>query len=261
MLAVAFVGSVIIETPFAIWAGWTAQKGVRRAIGVFVVAQLVTFVIVTALFASVSDFSVLGFRIERSTGAVAPQRGGWVYFIDPDRTTVSRVRLDGTRSEEVLALPIEQPRRVSALYVRPGENETWDLWAEGIDSPLLRNFAKTAGAFVDYGDVGPGPPTSRAADLRDDHDRPWIVVAYSFGWPTIRFELPPTAESRGPIKEIVGFNYALETWSPRSPTVLPGGFVVLEWGPSQIVIIDYEKRRIGYLAEGRGPVVVLDEES
>jgi hypothetical protein len=242
------------------WAGRTAQKGVRRAFGVFVVAQFVTFVLIAALFASVSDFSILRFDIERGKGVVTPPRSGWVYFIDSDRTMISRIRLDGTRIEEVVSLPIKQPRRISALYVMPGESEGWDLWAEGIDSPLLRDFAKTAGAFLDYGEDGPGPPASRAADLREGQDRPWVVVAYPFGWPTIRFEQPPTAVSRGPIKEILGFNYALESWSPRSPTVLPGGFVILEWGPSQIVLIDYANRRIGFLAEGCGPVVMLDEE-
>jgi hypothetical protein len=55
-------------------------------------------------------------------------------------------------------------------------------------------------------------------------------------------------------------NAALETpfviWPSRNATVLPGDQVVYQLG-DQIVVLDLRTRRIGLVARGRGPVVIL----
>ena len=47
-------------------------------------------------------------------------------------------------------------------------------------------------------------------------------------------------------------------WSVRSVTILPGDEVVFQAG-NQVCIFDRESRKLGVIARGRGPVVVMEE--
>jgi hypothetical protein len=54
---------------------------------------------------------------------------------------------------------------------------------------------------------------------------------------------------------------AMETpflrWSVRSPTQLPNGQVVFQFGRDQICILDPNERKIATVAKGRWPVVTM----
>jgi hypothetical protein len=264
LLVAALVGSLIIEAPFAVAAGWKDRQSVSRAVKAFILVQTATHIAVTCMFLVVSDLSLFQLRIERHHVLIPRELQGWVYYIRPDERDLWRIRLDGSRQEHItsLHLPQEDDRfpRQDALYVLPAEDGMWNLMVTGLETPILERFATIAGAFVDHGGSEPRSPTWWAADLRPADQRPWHVIAQEFGFaPGLEFKPPMTGQYLQPSFARIGLYHAMGVWTARSATVLPGNFVVLEFKRDQIVVIDAEGKRIAFLAHGRGPVVTLDD--
>ena len=62
--------------------------------------------------------------------------------------------------------------------------------------------------------------------------------------------------NNGWMTRTLAYSNALVHWGAGSPVILPNGSVVFEFG-HQIVIMD-QQQRIGFLALGTSPAVVLD---
>jgi hypothetical protein len=257
ILVLAYVASVVVESPFVLLVARRAAYGRARAIRTFAAIQLLTHGVVVVCFGLVSPMSVVtDLRVEREAGAIEVPAEGWVYYFRPEDRAVWRVRLNGTRPEQVSPITGDYSEWWSSIYPVPGtRGDTWDLASTPDGERVLTGLPGRPGYFVDRGGTEPGPPTWWAADLRPADSRPWMVGSGHIAEAGIRIEEPGT---RSFIRSFT-FAHPFEGWRVQSQAVLPGGFIVAGFGKGQVVLIDVEGKRIGLLAEGYSPVVVLDE--
>lgn len=268
LIVASLAASLMIEAPFALTAGWYG-RGVKATAAVFVAVQTLTHTAVIGMFMLVSPITLLTqLDVERDLGFVPGSlRGAWVYYIGEDRSTVWRARLDGATAERVADIGEADPLPYhgAVLYAMPNESgEGWDLWITGHPARrLIEQFARRPGVFYesrakDEPPSEPRSPTWLAADLRPEDDRPWLATTGWFAEEGLQIEHPGNGQHRSHRITSFAFAHAFSQWRCRSATVLPGGLVVVEFSPAQILVIDVEGRKAGVLARGYGPVVVLE---
>jgi hypothetical protein len=278
----SLVGTLAIEAPFVACAALRTGK-VRSALRAFAGAQLMTYTVTLVLFLLVSRFSVVtGLRTVPVTQIVTQSPGAWVYYLDSDRQTVRRIRLDGTADQHVVSVPVAPKQHWrERLYAMPalwGERDNprpstwqeweaaagglWDLWITGNpDAVLIRDFALRPGVFRSHSETEATRPDWWPADMRQQENRPWEAQFYSFAETGLVFFGPrQESGSKGPRLHSFAFAHPFEGWNGGSITIFPTGLLVLEFGPAQIVLIDYERRRIAALVRGYSPVVAIDAE-
>jgi hypothetical protein len=266
ILSVSLVGSLLVEAPFAIRAGRGGKAGAFRILGIFAIAQLATHTAIVAVLLSMSTFTLYTeLKLERDLRFVPGELDAWVYYIDVDDGSLRRIRINGRDREQVLPDAVAPYSRwgfaTTRLFVLPGENNTVDLWVDDTHGrPLLKSFAAQAGMFFESDARDPWRPGWTAADLRPQDQREWTITSGAFMYSgfTVRDDEP--GKEFGRLRWIAAFKHPWITdpWMAQSISILPGGFAVMSLGSEQIVVVDVEGRRIGYLTRGVGPVVALE---
>lgn len=274
LVAIAFAMAVLLELPFVWWA-WRGRPrsartfisdatrpppAAKRAItpsgllGVCVIVQTVSYSGMALLYGLNSDLSLLRTHPVRDVAPLAGGTGGWIYYARMADTEVRRVRLDGTGDEHVGHFSLEQ----FGSYAVEDQNL-------GILAPecvgTVRGFAhRAAGRMADPKEGDPWPSASTTLDFRGEPERSRDQIAIEADGVSIRLSLT-RIDANGtshPGELNVGWATTTAEWHAGFPTVLPNGVVVLQLGP-QVVIVD-RSRKIGVLAMGAAPVVVLDTE-
>lgn len=262
LVGVAFVLTVLVECPLVLWSlkGSPRGRGARLAAGVWV--QAASYATLIPMYLWASPMSLLtDYTVARDVRGMAGGASGWVYYVDQRGDLIRRVSLDRTSDEKVGEIS-EKPTR-----------DSWDpLWArlEGDGSvSIVDGEAEYAvvRATQESGLVGArtdpynpdGPSRVCAIDFRDDPSR----AAFTYrALPVmdsglIRIEFGEgDYPNNGWMTRTLAYSNALVHWGAGSPVILPNGSVVFEFG-HQIVIMD-QQQRIGFLALGTSPAVVLD---
>lgn len=176
-----------------------------------------------------------------------------VCFISLHDGAVSMIDLDGRNIRNMLAAgATAADERILAQPSRDGER--LDLWAirNGHERRLiLEGFAsRDSRPFLDRADEA--TQERDTTYLGRDRRSAWLVTTYAFAGHGL------VAERRDGTER---FSVAVETpflaWVACSATVLPSDLVVFELG-EQIVLLDPTQRKLGVLARGRSPLVLLD---
>ncbi|HVL38219.1 MAG TPA: hypothetical protein VM328_02400 [Fimbriimonadaceae bacterium] len=249
----AFCLTVLIEWPFASRAASLGSFS-RSVLPLLATVNVITYAFLILLVGLLGGVNVfIAFR--NSEAAQVTRVEGWVYYCDPKKHAVQRVRLDGSREERVAALPsLEAPGQTRLVFDDPKGVGSVSLFLRVSGSHRLllqsdwspRRTATTATAhreangLLSLGNLTFGPGSTLMF-------RPDESVAAGF-WP---------AEGL----RVRGVAYRLETpflaltW--RSPTVLPDGTTVAQLGDA-IVLVNAERGKGARLAAGVGPAVLLD---
>jgi hypothetical protein len=245
MLVLTFVASLLIEWPLYIavlrpWLSW------KRSLLPVAVAQVVSYVLLVALYASVSVWPSSRDMRPVRLAAFAPFQPATVYFISDADRAICRIRSDGTGREVITSLDTTVTWRRLQLEADGSVIQVVEVDNEGnqrvvskmqlIDKDLPERVRLWP--YMTY-------------DWRPEHERvPEIGAGH---WPAdgLRVWHPS-----GP------YRLAVETpvtwWYPGPATVLPGSQVVFglhKW----VMIFDPATRKVATLTAGHSPVAIPDE--
>lgn len=186
------------------------------------------------------------------------------------------MRPDGKESSTVTAARYDG--EATQLFVRRCRDmDEWDLYLEtrgprGVGRPrssevllvpaLVGTFASLDEQYIASAEAGDdciefpsgSPSNSPAADFRRQREPECSVYTGFWGIEGIRRVCAGKRDSR------IAFETPLVNGWTRAAHVLPSGQVVFRLG-SQIVMADFDARRIALLARGLGPVVVPSNSS
>ncbi|MFI5385659.1 MAG: hypothetical protein ACHQ50_06000 [Fimbriimonadales bacterium] len=256
--AVSFVLTILVEWPFfSIGAG----EGLRfklRVLKPTLVANAASYALLLFGASFLGNISALT-RLHPAKTPDLEAPAGWVYYLDPSMKSVRRVRLDGGSDEAFCPAPDAARTDLSPswgwtrlTFEARGDAKMASLYLRGNieDVPVRKDLVVREST---------APPNGF-----DQKDR------YQFG--NLTFGYGSTASFSGPHQAatdfwpmeglwVNGHRYALETpmvsipW--RSPTVLPGGQVIVCFGRT-IFLIDPKIERAAKIAIGSGPAVSVD---
>ena len=237
----AFLATILVEWPFCLALVRKRQGAVGRSLGVTVVVHVVSYALLVAFYLGMSSFDLYTNVdvVEDFVSGVRPVAD--IVYLSPENE-LRLVALDGTNDRlllgaDQLAAPEQQQLRAErepstpdySIYLGSERIDAISIPAEKWEAPLVEgagNFGAAA-AFPSY--------TSEWS-VRSDY---WALSARK-GEAYIRIQLAvPTVY-----------------WLTRHATLLPGDLIVFQLG-EQIVVLDLNTRKLGLLAHGRSPLVLL----
>jgi hypothetical protein len=259
MFVIAMVLSFLLELPFVVAAGGKAGR-TRRSILACAAAQLGSYAVLLPIYYMVTQVRMAGeVNPVRSLDFVS-RKSARVLFLSPDGCSVFQVRLDGSGPEKLLDVYGQAPgTRPNDLTIwKASDAERWDLWLTDSWGFLIANG--TGGDKL----LRPGIATAypernedhlnEVVDWRSPDQRDWQVEAASDAYaPGLGLKAHNTVTGA---TIHVAVDTPFVSWLSRCPTLLPGDQVVFEMS-GQIVVLDLKTRKLGFVAFGHSPVVVL----
>ncbi len=255
------VVSMILEWPFIMFCMRKHLQWGKQSAQATALAQGASYLFIIPIFLMASGTSLYTRTTLDSDLAGRVTIAGHVYFISGEDGDVYRITLGDAQPEYVFDLNSTDEN--DRLFVRRSTGKDgWDLFArletDERDNPQLVSVQEGLSGIA-----APEPQRQRdggkvrdnwaqfgpATDLRQlDEPKWWFRVSLWAG----------EGLTAGSKRRRV--HLALETpfvrWPVRNATVLPGDVVVFQLG-QQICLFELESKRVGLLAMGRGPVVVL----
>ncbi|MFA6543980.1 MAG: hypothetical protein WCS99_06120 [Limisphaerales bacterium] len=260
---VSYFASVVLEMPFCWFCLRKSQRPWTNALLASVMAQTISYGLLVPYYLAASPTSLVTEVDQDASLSFARHEKAWVYFIEPDRGDICRIRPDGTKRELVMVAGVTN--QYGRLQLIPSSGESaWNLGlvtvrgslSEGNSAKiLLERFAKRTREirspdFIEDSQLNFGKPVDYRT-LVESHWEIWLGYWAAEG---VRAVKTSTGERR---------RFALEApfimdWFARNATVLPSGLLIYQLG-HQIVALDLDHRKVGLVTLGRGPVVVLEE--
>jgi hypothetical protein len=250
---------VLLEWPF-VWGAFSRGQGSwRKAFRATVLVRTASWVGLVLLCLNAPDVGLI--RNARVDPSLSFARGtsAWVYYLNDADQSLYRVRPDGTqrtRLEHAYGTD-----GVSHLVAEEsGKPGCFDLWVhrwgwDSLGERLLTAVAGRPGKVWWQTKLSPNTPQAFGppVDFRANPRKGWRVLAdYQAGRGLIAWRDRPCRSLS------FGLELPCLTWYSRCATVLPSGIVIYELG-EQIVALDLRSRRMGVVALGRGPAVVLEQ--
>lgn len=260
----SYLASVVLELPFCWYCLPKGERSCGKTVLVCLAAQTISYGLLVPFYLAASPISLVSKTEHDASLSFARTEKAWVYFIAPDGGDIFRIRPDGSNRQFVLAAGITN--RFHRLILLPATGEpAWNLClvtergrlSEGsVSKILLERFTKKTRAaripdFVENSHFSFGEPI----DYRTTSETTWkIWLGY---WAA---EGLHARSSSGDERRSFAFEAPfVMNWYARNATVLPSGLVIYQLG-EQIVALDVEHRKVGFVTLGRGPVVVLEED-
>lgn len=260
----SYLASIVLELPFCWFCLPKGERSWGRTLLASLVVQTISYGVLVPYYLAASPTSLVSKTEHDASLSFARKERAWVYFITPDGGDVFRIRPDGSNRQFVLAAGITN--QFHRLFLVPAMGEpAWNLClvtergslSEGNASRILleRVARKTREVripdFIEDSRFSFGHPM----DYRAASETSWkIWLGY---WAA---EGLHATSSSGDERRSFAFEAPFVlNWYARNATVLPSGLVIYQLG-EQIVALDVEHRKVGFVTLGRGPVVVLEED-
>lgn len=258
LAVVLFALTILIEWPFCWWILKGRERRWFRAICAGVLVNVVSYAALVPLYTSVSGTSLITELDASDVAKMTPPVNVHIYYIDESERTVCRIRPDGSETQVLTFLDETMSDPELALCMSAGAQTIALRWLERSEKGNVRKWKVAADSI-------PGSYTgfefcdslkwwrTEVSDLRGEITRTWEVKTGFWAISGLSAVNQSTGEE---------LRFALETpfllWSFSNATVLPGDIIICELG-KQVVLIDLNTRRIGLVAFGKSPVVVLDQ--
>ncbi|MCX7049522.1 MAG: hypothetical protein NTX50_29065 [Candidatus Sumerlaeota bacterium] len=266
----AFALSVLIEFPFYLGLFCVAFKEnrLKRALKACLIIHVGFYVLVAPYYLYCAYFAVLGGYHTTHDLSFMKSPTAWVYYISPSCDAVIRCRPDGTQTERAYTLSKRTDPQYASLWLKKSDSrDSWDLLIAGnsqsntsmstnSEDLLVRNFCPKDAWMLpsdkySYDISFHGPQF--CADLRSSDSR---SIKFSLGgrWYLYLDDYRPGKEGGNLLMQSPTWD-----WPIRNLTTLEGDKLIFQLG-DQICALDYPSRRIGVIAYGYRPIVVLDVE-
>jgi hypothetical protein len=278
ILVTLFVGSyaatLILEWPFCLWAVGTRPKRLKDSVKAVLLTQTVSYLMTVPLLLVASTMSlVTRTKVDRQFVPNAPNIAT-VYFLSEDERSLLHVRLNGSALTGVMAVPPPvRPDVITSIYLSRQKGQKWDLMLEQATRPqqykkttlLLPGVADLGGLAwgAESGDEGvqgmsPFSWGGNAAGLQSEERRDWWIESRPMDHP-YAFEGVRAVNRRTGENVSVALETPFVRWRAGNTSLLPGDLLVFQLD-RQIMLLDLHTKRIGRIAMGLNPVVILDEE-
>lgn len=269
MLAVlTYFATIVVEWPMVMFAA-RGSKGSRwkNAAVASLATQTVSYLCLVPVYAICTTTSLITVPHLQGDLAFVKAPSLRVYFIEPTDGSVVRMQLSGKDRETVARPALMNP--IARLFVSkgdsPGRLKLLTVSGEKGQKPaeILADVAARAApmpnerlleepdTMSNFGHWG----LDALPDLREDHARQFTCKT-GF-WAAEGLQVYESGVER--------YRLALETifaspfdWAFRNAVVLPGDQVIVQVR-DQLLILDMPTRKLGFLAMGRGPVVVAED--
>lgn len=261
---VTFLCSAILEWPFLVLPFLGQAHWLKRSFQSTWIAQTSSYALLVPIYFMISHISLYTRTILDPSLAFAAKNPAEIYFIASKDGNLYRIRIDGSKLEKVFDLNIKNDRTSRLVLKKSAQDGHVDIYFDPFSNneylklicqqipcrPIVqaqqrwRDIEEQAPGFINYFEGG-------GADLRDLDQR------------TLTIHTGPMPDDGLYVEDETGrviWRFALETpflsWDARDPWILPGGQVVFELG-GQICLLDLKTRKLGLLALGYSPVVIL----
>lgn len=280
-----FALTFAIEWPLCRLAVGDRPKRATWTLRANLAAHVVSYLLLAPFYFSLSQTQLLDHLKVAPAATISAADPVWIYYLDPSGH-IRRMRSDGSHNDPVAAEPVTQPELAWLKAKSVGKNR-WDL-VEGRTEKLqlfqafredregrvlLRGLPGDAGVqerMLSFGGfnyywgvmgqrkevVSQTRCCPDTVDLRTPNTANWDVCADMLSWYglMVQSRANPVAD-RDALH--LGFETPFFAWVSRCPNVLPSGQVVYQLA-DQIVLVDLDRRRIGYLARGAGPLAIRE---
>lgn len=264
---VLFIWTVLAEAPFVHRLFPPEARSWYTTLKASLLAQTVSSLFLAPLYLSASNYSfVTQTKIQpdlRFVQAPAAQ----VYYIGLDGN-IWRVHIDGTGKQKVKDANATDPS--ARLYAKRDRGTgRWDLWCsrcgrstegdvkllEGISlkrMPTRRTTSLEEKSAKESREVSQPRDMGMPLDYRPLQERDWTVFV------DVWAERGLQVYHHGQRSYTLGMETPFIAWFTRWATCLPGDYVVFNLG-DYILILHIPTRRLGFLAAGRCPLVVMPD--
>ena len=273
LLFLAFLVTLIIEFPFVFFSLWKREHLIRKSIVATLVIHVVSYLLLLGWYLPISHTSMMNDLEVVAAEQMQLPEGYDLYYISPDGKTVIQADLygktentfDSTMKDggELLFAFSNEQGKYDLYLCRPNyghENEEEEVILEDFSSFVPEELTRVPeaegvpdGLMLPYG-RGEVPKLEATND--------WTCRIGFWAGEGIWGENEASN---------LRFRYAMEipflAWSIRCPVLLPGDFIVFQFGRDpfqlggdQICIIDLQKRQIALIARGRSPFVAKAKE-
>lgn len=271
LAGVAYLLTLVLEWPFVAYAVRGKSQTWRRSVLASLLVQTASYLVLFGWYWLASGTSLYRRMHVVPASELSLPANLTLYFLGAEDGLVRKRRLAVGTEEMVLASLISTNRQ-DRLFVKPSSasSETWDVVAR-LERGASREFEEVvvvsnllADAVQDTRAGHTDPP---------EHPNTW----FNFGtvprlgasstsnwdgwvgfWPMEGVELTHQGT-----KEVLHFAYetSFGAWAMRNAILLPGDFLVFQFGDRQICAAEISTRRVALLARGRGPVVLEEKSS
>lgn len=257
-----FIVTIFLEWPVITWLFRQREQRWRISFRASLLAQCASYALIASWYLLVSSFNLYAkVQVDASRSFVANQNA-LVYYIGRDGHAY-RQRLGAPRPEFVA--PLASSNKDDRLTLVPSTAQgRWDLVAlmytdaDVVHTNMILRACAAHGAQPAWKWRVPTPARTwlnfgPAVDLRPATERLWEVRTGFWAGQGLEVQNTTTMEN---------IRLALETpflqWVARNATVLPHDEIVFQLD-GQICVFNRPAARLGQLASGRGPVVVMPE--
>ncbi len=260
MFALAMVLSFGLELPFVIVARWPRPGSLLGSLGACAAAQVGSYAVLAPLYwlVCVGCFNFDSLVSPTYSLDFVKQKSAVILFLSSDHQSVMEARLDGVPAQTLMGTGY--PSLGNLAVWKADDADRWDLWLtqfwnshDGRNNPSEKLLQR--GITPTYHDVvaenqGDG---DASFDWRPKANRDWTVEVHSEAYaPRAGFRAHNQATGND-VRIVVDTPFV--GWLARCATILPGDQVVFEIS-GQIVVLDLDTRRLGFIAFGHSPVVI-----
>lgn len=260
-MGMALLLSLIIEWPFCHAAMKAGPGRLKRSITASVVAQASSYACIGLAFMPSHNSLNKEVEIVRRLARIAELPNGEVFFVNPSDGDVYSITLTGGSPAHRFEAGLLHPDDVLTIAPATEDAAQRRLEAQSRSKPRAFDYIITGHAepFWRYPDDSSEREVVTTAwwlgvigiaDLRAIGDRDW--KARPRGNSGLRVE-----NTQKEFSYAVAYDTIFTSWAERCVSILPGDFVVFEFGP-QICLLDMRTRQISMLCRGRSPVVILE---
>ncbi|MDX9911870.1 MAG: hypothetical protein RBS39_08570 [Phycisphaerales bacterium] len=262
MLVAAWLGSILVEMPFAWLAARRSACGAMRLVVSMVVVQSASYLALYAYYRTASSLTLLTeTAIDPSLSFVPRRDDAWYYYMRADRSAIERVRLDGSHREHVAPLPAtgHYARLVGRSPSAGDRSVTLQLLVIDPDEHVVAEFAT--------GIEGRAVPARLPEELSMWQDL-WSEWPAFHEDPSIDHGVDRERDIEIPIELVVRhpegqLGLALSTpfasWYMDNTIITRDGLVIFDLGQDQVAILEPRTARVGMLARGMGGVLVIED--
>ncbi len=261
LAAMSFLVTIVVEWPFCYWALKGKDRRRFHAISASALVNTASYAVLIPVYLSVSSTSLIFDASVTDVAAIARNYRAQVYYLSADKGELRQVGADGSKSQRIRALDsgmVDPELTVCSVAGKTRVAVLWRQWTQGKEGlwgqswkVAIDSIPESLPACKPCDSVGWGHWSERT-DLRLENERDWEVRTGDWA-----------ADGLSAVNKKSGKKvwFALETpllqWRFSNANLLPGDQVICQLG-TQIVLIDLNTRRIGLIAIGVSPVVMLE---